>query len=130
MAMNVYSQEWIQDRYWRRPGATENTFCGILETAANVRKNKIVEYELHILDETEKEFFRTVPLQPSEKLFRIKTDKTRIANIIPLVKINFEKGLIYFIQQREDEQVHFERGLKLSYLNVSDDAVMDVYLPY
>ncbi len=130
MEMNVYSQEWIKNRYWNRPGGEEETFCGIFETVMNIRKNKIVEYELHVLDEWEKAFFAPVPLERSEKLFRIKTNNTRIANIVPLVKIDFERGLIYFIKKRDDEQVHFERGLKIHYLNVSDDAVMDVYVPY
>ncbi len=129
-SINVYPQEWIEDRSQTKAGINEHTFCGVFQTKANVNRKKIVDYELHMLDEWEQQFFSIVPVDPTEKLFRIKTDNVRLANMKPLIKINFEKELIHFIQHRDDEQVRFERGVKFEFLNISEHAVLDVEIPY
>ena len=125
MELITLPQEALITRYLRRKraGANEGTFVGVFETQQNAREGRLVVFELHRLEQEELDYFRTVPIDtPREKLFRIKTDKTRIANMCPLVKINFERGVVHFLQQREDEQVRFERGLKIQYMDISDDV--------
>ena len=59
-----------------------------------------------------------------EGIFRYHTDTTRIGGISPLIKINFERSLVYFLTQRahEEDVEEFEsRGVQMTFLNIMPD---------
>lgn len=131
MALTILPQEALVNRYLsrNRTGANETTFVGVFETVQNNREGRVVIFELHRLHPEEYDFFVTVPYNPEEGLFRIKTDKTRVANLYPLVLINFRHGTIQFVENREDEQVRFERPLKIQYMDLTED-VFETFEPF
>ena len=63
-----------------------------------------------------------VLLKENEILFRYTNDKTEISKIIPLVKINVSKGLIYFLSDNNDGNAIFDsKGVQLTFLVLKDD---------
>ena len=76
-------------------------------------------YTLFEIDEFDKEFCKNVKLKENQKLFRFETDKAKKADQKPLIKINLEKGLAYFLIQ-DCETPEFEtRGVKMDFFNLA-----------
>lgn len=66
-------------------------------------------------------------LKANEHLFRYTTKTTEVGDMAPLIKINIEKGLIYFLTDdaKENDKVQFEtKGIKVQYLTLTNK-----YLP-
>lgn len=79
------------------------------------------EFELIRLDELEEEWVKSqrVSLKVGEQIFRYETDTTRAGGLRPMVKVNVERGLVYFLTLGEGDVVSFERkGNKLNFLNL------------
>ena len=79
------------------------------------------------LTDFDKRVYSVVGLDEGEKLYRYSNDKTKISKIEPLIKINVDKKLIYFISDRgmKLDMAHFEkRGIKLNSL-VFDEVCND-----
>jgi hypothetical protein len=77
-------------------------------------------YVLYHLNEFDKKFVFGTKLKAGEQIFRTDTSLFR-GHAKPLVKVNIEKGLVYFLTEEgiEAERVWFEtRGGKLRYLNL------------
>ena len=80
--------------------------------------------DLYALNEFDRDYFRPVGLNENEMLFRYGNEKTKLSNILPLIKINVITGRIYFLSERgsEMDMAHFEtRGIRSSYLVVDID---------
>lgn len=76
-------------------------------------------YDLYNIDEYDEELLRPFYFKPDEKVYRFQTARMRDL-FKPLVKINIEKKLIYFLtdEAKETDKIHFEtRGIKAQYLN-------------
>jgi hypothetical protein len=85
---------------------------------------------LYFLDEYDKEFTKDVRLNPGEKLFRYYTRTTAIGGMVPLLKINLNNGLIYFMESKDfgDETIDFStKGIKAEYINLVSSALEDEY---
>lgn len=68
-----------------------------------------------------------VSLKKNEAIFRYTTYTTQVGDMAPLIKINLEKGLIYFLtdKAKEEDKIQFEsKGTSVDYLTIIDD-----YLP-
>lgn len=79
--------------------------------------------DLHQLSEYDENIYKVVGLKEGEKLFRYSNDKTQLVGILPIVKINVDKKLIYFVTERgaELDIADFEtRGIKLHYLTIKE----------
>jgi hypothetical protein len=85
------------------------------------------DHTIYGLDEFDKNYYcKAFKLKPAERLFRCETDTSKVSKIRYMVKINFEKNLVYFPSQNEelirlseDRYPIFEgRGVKLRYLSV------------
>src|SRR3972149_9344849 len=60
---------------------------------------------------------KDVLLKENEIILRYSNDKTEISKIIPLVKINVSKGLIYFLSDTNDGNAIFDsKGVQLTFL--------------
>lgn len=90
--------------------------CGFPATIPQPYGKREIRYELHPLDDFDKSYFRCVPVDDNEILVRIESDLTRISGIRPLAKIDYVNCRIFFIQNRDDEQVRFEKPIRLTWL--------------
>lgn len=84
------------------------------------------DHTIYELDEFDRNYTSGIVLKPAEKLFRCETDCSKVSKIKYMVKINFERNLVYFTSQdeqllaaAEDRYPVFEkRGMKLRYINL------------
>lgn len=86
---------------------------------------KYIQYELVRLDDFDQEFvMKNDPTLKNGEIFaRIDSDRCRVSGIQPLVKLNLNRGLVYFLDYSEsdfDEDIpKFEsRGIKCDYLTI------------
>ena len=66
---------------------------------------------------------KDIVLKEKEFIFRYSNDKTVIAKITPLVKVNVSKGLIYFLSDNSnDDIVIFDtKGMQLTFLVLKEN---------
>ncbi len=103
-------------------GQNEPTFLGSVSYNVKFRGNlKQIKYELHALSAEELDFFRCVPVDEDERLFRIKSPNTRTANITPLAKVNFTKHTIRYPEHRDDEQIRWMRPRKCHWIEIESN---------
>ena len=75
------------------------------------------------LDEFDTSITSHVVLKQGEKVMRYETSTTRIGGYMPMVKINFEKGLVYFMKEN-DEVIEFDsRGVKALWISINETAI-------
>jgi hypothetical protein len=76
---------------------------------------------LYPLDDFDREFYSHLKLKESEMLFRYKTDNM-LGNFFPLIKINLDKMLVYFLEDSDDDKnpTFDSRGTKLEYLAIEE----------
>mgnify|MGYP003636314740 FL=1 len=65
-------------------------------------KKYIGDYYLFMLDDYDRDFYSHLPLKPNEILFRTETETGKISKSNPLIKINVDKGWIYFMSDDND----------------------------
>ena len=64
---------------------------------------------------------KNVPLRQGEQVFRYLNRTTTIGGMTPMIKINLEKGLLYFPINNDDDTISFEtRGIKSMWINIID----------
>ena len=84
------------------------------------------DHTIFQLDEFDQNYCSGIKLKPAERLFRCETDCSKVSKIKYMVKINFEKNLVYFpshneelVKLAEDRYPIFEgRGVKMRYLSM------------
>lgn len=83
--------------------------------------NRYNEGILYPLDEFDKEFYSHLRLKEGESLFRYKTEIMG-DNLFPLIKINLDKMLVYFLEDAEDEKnpKFYSKGTPLQYLTLEE----------
>lgn len=105
-----------EDRYskgWGRKGERDGMEC---VGAFDIKGWKGDYGYLWELSEFDKGYWKDVPLKQNEMLFRYESDATKIGKMMPVVKINLEKGLIYFLNDLyadDDKNLDFStKGMK------------------
>lgn len=77
---------------------------------------------LYNLDESDKIMVSDCKLKDNEKIYRYHTYVTDIAKMRPLIKINTESGLVYFLTEEsmaDDSKIEFlGKGIRAEYLNL------------
>lgn len=89
-------------------------------------ENKVSEYTIYELDDFDINYTKHVPLRVGEKIFRCDTERSRsIGKYFGqyLVKVNLEKGLVYFLEDSDDVNVHEKvffqkKGCRITYMNI------------
>ena len=70
---------------------------------------------------------KDIVLKENEFIFRYSNDRTVIAKITPLVKINISKGLIYFLSDNDDDNKNDDiiifdtKGVQLTFLVLKEN---------
>lgn len=82
--------------------------------------NRFNEGILFPLDSFDKDVIKDVRLKNGDVVFRYETD-VMVGGMRPLIKLNLDKGLVYFLQDSESGEAKFEtRGIKAEYIVVED----------
>jgi ppGpp synthetase/RelA/SpoT-type nucleotidyltranferase len=85
-------------------------------------KDKDTRY-LYELNDFDKNLVRDIKLKPNEHIFRYETYSTKIGGYIPLVKINLDNQMVYFLTENawDGGDIEFGRkGEKAQFINISD----------
>lgn len=121
MILNIKNPEIIES-HAKVQGIKEPRFIGYFTLAVNERARNFVNFELFELDEYEADWLAPLPVDPGWHIYRVRTNKTRISGIYPLIKINGTLGYVKFMDcNRSDEQVHFGRAYKIAQLTIQEN---------
>ena len=84
--------------------------------------NKLGDGYLYKLDEYDQDLMKNIPLKSAERIYRYINRTTAIGGISPLIKMNIEKGLLYFPVYNEADDIIFEtRGVKALWISLIED---------
>ncbi len=114
------------DEYRFTGGSTEKPFAGNFELKEwnnNVTGSRGGTGVLYELDDFDKQWVAGVYLKPDERIYRYVTDV--MVNMMPLIKVNIERGLIYFLTEEAhkiDKPIFETRGIKAKFLNLRQYA--------
>lgn len=64
------------------------------------------------LDSFDKKLVKDIKLKSDERIYRYSTDTTKAGNMMPLIKVNINKGLVYFLTPESSdkgETIEFEK---------------------
>lgn len=101
------------EEQYRFDGGQSNNFAG---NFTNVLHHGV--YVLHPLNDFDKKLVADVVLKPGEELFRYTTRNSKIAGQNPLIKINAERGLAYYLVEGAEEPVFEKKSVKIRYINL------------
>ena len=119
-----------KDKEYALHGYSHEDFAGNYDFAGNFElptsRNTYVMYKLNDKDKKFVARFTGIKLKPSENIFRYETETTKIGGMQPLVKINVDKGLVYFLtpDANKNDEVAFEtKGNKAKFINIPESQV-------
>lgn len=74
---------------------------------------------LYKLDEKDQDLVKDIKRKEGEIIFRYVTYATAIGGMTPLIKINLDNGMLYFLENwGNDEIVFTTKGVKADYINI------------
>ena len=103
---------------------TTGQFVYLIKTPEGIRE---VIYSIIPLNDYERSYFCCVPVDPTEQLVRIQSERTQMTGISPVVKLDFKKGLVYFVFNRDDEQIRFKKPVPLRWMSLNDDYHVELF---
>lgn len=112
----------ILDRVTFKESMTNDMFVGSF--GWKTPQGKIAEGYLYKLDDFDKNLIKNVSLKSGEKVFRYVNRATAIGGMMPFIKINLEKSLLYFLIHNENDDIIFEtRGVNAMFINIIEDKM-------
>ena len=108
-----YFRYKIVDKNKQYYGQERSDFVGVFGTKYHMSST------LLNLDSFDINYVKDLVLKENEIIFRYSNDKTVIAKITPLVKVNVSKGLIYFLSDNNNDEnivVFDTKGVQLTFL--------------
>jgi bifunctional non-homologous end joining protein LigD len=88
--------------------------------------DKLGDGYLYKLDDYDQDLMKSIPLKPAERIYRYINRTTAIGGMSPLIKMNIEKGLLYFPIYNEADDIIFEtRGVKALWISLIEDKYVD-----
>ena len=88
--------------------------------------DKLGDGYLYKLDDYDQDLMKSIPLKPAERIYRYINRTTAIGGMSPLIKMNIEKGLLYFPIHNEADDIIFEtRGVKALWISLIEDKYVD-----
>ena len=125
LAHNIYADEsmhqWaVNHQIVAHAERTGNKLVGVAGTKSNPTMN------MHLFELTsfDRQFVRGANIKKNEMVFRYGTRTTLAGGILPFVKVNILRALVYFNASDEEESVRFEsRGEKLSHARFTRDTL-------
>ena len=127
---------WDKDNDWRigRPSqymdkeilervkyyATSGNFVGNFGwKTINNPYESIADGYLYTLDDYDQGLVKNIKLKKGEYIFRYFNDRTALGYMTFMIKINLEKGLLYFSKETEDDTAAFDtKGVKALWINI------------
>lgn len=99
-------------------------FVGNFGWRIDNRKQANIAYGyLYALDDYDKDYVKNVKLKKGEVIFRYVTRVTAIGGMMPFIKINIEKALLYFPMFNDNDDVFFEtRGTTPLWLSLIENS--------
>ena len=89
-------------------------------------QGKLADGYLYNLDDFDKSIITQVKLKDGESLFRYFNRTSAIGGMTPMIKINLNKGLIYFGVENENDDIVFEtRGVNALYIGLIENKYAD-----
>lgn len=71
------------------------------------------------LDEYDRDLVKDIKLKDGERIFRYLSRTSAIGGMTPMIKINLDKGLLYFLDVNDEDIIDFQtRGLKAEWVGV------------
>lgn len=98
------------------------------------KKSNIADGFLYKLDDYDQNLIKNLNLKQGEKVFRYVNRTTAIGGMMPFIKINIEKALLYFPVSNDNDDIIFEtRGITPLWINLIEGvfadggSTMDIY---
>jgi hypothetical protein len=112
----------VKDEYKNKGKLFYERFEGAIGSYGYIYEKRYLEGILYPLDDFDKEYYSHLKLKDGEMLFRYKTERVKFDWYFPLVKINLDKMLIYFLEDTDDDKnpTFNSRGTKLEYLAIEE----------
>lgn len=115
---------WIEKDIVKNVKYNDNDFVG--NFAWKTLNNKYGEGYLYSLDDYDKDLIKGLKLKDAERVFRYFTRTTAIGGIKPLIKINIDNGMLYFMKNDDENNISFEtKGVKADYINLIENKYAD-----
>jgi len=112
----------ILDRVTFKNAISEQYFVGSF--GWKTTQGKLGDGYLFTLDEFDQDLTKDLKLKSGEKVFRYVNRTTAIGGMTPFIKINLEKGLLYFPVHSDNDDVMFEtRGVNPLWINIIEDKM-------
>jgi hypothetical protein len=87
------------------------------------KKSYIADGFLYKLDDFDQNLIKDLKLKQGEKVFRYVNRTTAIGGMMPFIKINIEKALLYFPISNDNDDIIFEtRGVTPLWINLIQDS--------
>ena len=112
----------ILEKITFKESVTEKDFVG--NFGWKTPQGKLGDGYLFRLDEYDQNLIKDLKLKSGEKVFRYFNRLSAIGGMTPLIKMNLEKGLIYFLQDNDKEDIVFEtRGTNALWISLIEDKM-------
>jgi bifunctional non-homologous end joining protein LigD len=87
---------------------------------------KLGDGYLFKLDDFDQDLMKSISLKPAERIYRYFNWTSAIGGMTPLIKMNLEKGLLYFPIHNDNDDILFEtRGVKALWISLIEDKYAD-----
>jgi hypothetical protein len=87
-------------------------------------QGKLGDGYLYKLDDYDQNLIKDLKLKSGEKVFRYFNRLSAIGGMTPLIKLNLEKGLIYFLKDNDNDDIIFEtRGTNALWISLIEDKM-------
>ncbi len=92
----------------------------------NVCKKHTDFYMFHVEQWEIDTFLKDTKLKPNEIILRYETKTTRVSKMLPLIKFNIAKGLVYYLKDSDVDDINFEtRGIKVKWCDLNETLNKD-----
>jgi hypothetical protein len=112
----------ILERITFKKSVTEEDFVG--NFGWKTPQGKLGDGYLFRLGEYDQNLIKDLKLKSGEKIFRYFNRLSAIGGMTPLIKMNLDKGLIYFLQDSDNDEIVFEtRGTNALWIGLIEDKM-------
>jgi hypothetical protein len=112
----------ILEKITFKESVTEKDFVG--NFGWKTPQGKLGDGYLFKLDDYDQNLIKDLKLKSGEKVFRYFNRLSAIGGMTPLIKMNLDKGLIYFLQDSDNDEIVFEtRGTNALWIGLIEDKM-------
>ena len=112
----------ILEKITFKESVTEKNFVG--NFGWKTPQGKLGDGYLFKLDDYDQNLIKDLKLKSGEKVFRYFNRLSAIGGMTPLIKMNLDKGLIYFLQDSDNDEIVFEtRGTNALWIGLIEDKM-------